>query len=246
MNPVQKEENKNTVDNKTKALTHIKTVLSKYKIVKLPVMIQTVIKNTFGDLSKDEARADKAFNAVSNLLNELIDSGEISSFRFEREVTDGEKAGVLQETILVESGFEIVGYEPIRIDAAPEVKSIDETQTQIFGDTDTGGEHSDNGDDDEDDDASFDDETNALIENRASGYAVITLNSVSGSGRDIWLRNNPADALGKYLQLAGADKDPELFALIPVELEIKTMAGKLVQVEDSDGEEPEQTATEQS
>lgn len=206
--------------NKERAIEQVRSALSKYKIVKLPVLVNTVIKNVFGDTSKDEEKADKAYKLVSNLINEMVETGELSQFTFVRMTMQAgsDTPSIINESILVEGGFQLAGYVPANMES----DSVIDTAV-------------------EDDDVFNETDVNEVIRDNAAGYCVV--NSTSKE-RTIFIKETPQAALGKYLQLVAEDEnEPEVFALMPVELTISAMMGNKVELVETQDDEQESVAS---
>lgn len=206
--------------NKDKALDRIAAVVGRYKIIKMSVLLQDVIKHVFGDQAeKDEAKANKRFSLIANLLNELVESGDLGQYSFVKvSYVDGGEPSAIQESIIVEGGFSLAGYVP--------AASVEKENEDVAS---------------EDDDvfqADEDDIANVLME-KASGYAVLNYKE-GNSNREIYLKQTPNEALGKYMSLVGDEgNSPDVFALIPVAIEIKSMLGVPVEIKELSVDEPE-------
>jgi hypothetical protein len=227
--PSSKEEKPNPT--RELALSRIAVVVSKYKIIKLSVLIQDVVKHTFGDTAnKDSEKADRAHKLIAGLINSLVEDGTVGQFNFSRTLKhDGsDRPSTITETIIVEGGFSLNGYVP---------------ETPVVVDSDTQ-EHNEEGDDDDGELFSSIDEDDFLeiLEKRTSGFAIINYKG-NNSERELYVKSTPNEALGKYLNLIGEDgNSPDVFALVPVELEIKSMLGKPVEVKETEGDVPEVAA----
>lgn len=191
--------------NKDRAIERIQAAVGKYKILKVPALLNDVVKHVFGDLKDEEEKADKAFTLVRNLLNELVENGTLSQFTF---VSMTKEAGsdtpsIINESIIVQGGFQLAGYVPASFESEL-AETVDE----------------------EDDVFSTSDDVNDMISDNAVGYAVVNATS---TGRTIDIKDSPQAALGKYLELVAHDtNEPEIFALLPVELTITSMLGQPV------------------
>jgi hypothetical protein len=196
----------------------------------MSALLGDVVKHTFGDLAQsDDKKADKAFSAVSTLLNALVEDGTLQQFNFVKTVvSDGNEPSIISDAIIAEGGFNLIGWAPMSMDV----------------DNDARGEQSIDEENDDDDVFQPDDEEAfmELVQSRAAGYAV--LNYTEGNRkRDVFIKDTPQQALGKYLNLVGEEgNSPDVFALVPVEIEIKSMMGKPVEVKETEGDDPEYVA----
>lgn len=219
-----KEENKSTAT-RDKAIERIRAVVGKHKILKVPMLVNDVIKHVFGDLSKDETKADKAFKNVSNLLAAMVDAGEFETMTFTKSnsIENGDETvtSLITETIILEQGFAPTGYSKDVLTTVDENPAVDEgpadeddTVTSVDGDDE-------DGDEDEDSDSEiFDSEVNALIHRHCVGFAIVNNKE---NAREITIKHDATSALGKFLTLAGDDSNsPDLYALVPVSLDIRT------------------------
>lgn len=219
-----KEEKK--ASNRDRAIERIAAVVGKYKVIKLSVLVNDTITHVFGDVGKkDEEKASKAYTLVANLVNEMVANDTLSQFTFSK-VTIHENAtpATISESLIVEGGFNLVGYEPIRVDSEQE---------------DSADHDHDDGGDEGIFNAGSEEDFSTELQRRSSGYVV--MNYKEGNAvRDIYVKSSPGEALGKYLSLVGEDyNSPEVFALVPVELEINTVLGSPVELRESNSEEPE-------
>lgn len=207
--------------NKEKALARIAAVVGRYKIIKQSVLLNDVIKSVFGDQGdKEEEKANKRFKVISNLLNELVESGELNQFTFVKMTSmDGGPPSTINESIIVEGGFQLAGFIPLSSSLVDTDASDDSEEDDVF--------------------TPDEDELSDMIQSKASGYAV--LNYTEGNAkREIYIKQTPQEVLGKYLSLVGdSNNSPDVFALIPVNVEIKSMLGKPVEVTETEGDEPE-------
>lgn len=216
--------NEKTNPNKEKALARINAVVGKYKIIKQSVLLNDVIKSVFGDQGdKDEEKANKRFALVANLLNELVDAGGLGQYTFVKMTSmEGGAPSTIQESIIVEGGFQLAGYVPsasLMADVQSEDQSEDQAEDDVF--------------------EADEDEMSEVLMSKAAGYAVMNYTE-GNSTREIFIKQTAPEALGKYMSLVGeANNSPDVFAMIPVDIEIKSMLGKPVEMVESEGDEPE-------
>lgn len=207
--------------NRQKALDRIGQILNKYKLIKAPSVIQDVVKHVYGDLSNDETKADKAFGLISKLINELVDNGAVNAFAFTNvSMPDGSSTpSIVTETLLVLPSFELVGYVP--------------ASSMNDGDGEMDPDDEDDGDDNDDevrviatDDVLNEIEINEVLSRHAEAYAIVPFDK-KGKQKSVIVRHSAEAALGKFLSVVAEEEgSANLYAMVPVNLEIKTSIEK--------------------
>ena len=200
------------VNLRQKAIDRIGAILNKYKLIKAPSVIQEVVKHVYGDLSSDEAKADKAFGLISKLINELVDNGSINAYAFVNTSipTGQETPSVITETLLVLPSFQLAGFVPAsQADA--------ETPQPSW---------TDDGDEEEErnitDDVLNEIEINEILSKHAEAFAIVPFDK-KGKQKPVIVRHTAESALGKFLTIvADEEVTANMYAMVAVNLEVKT------------------------
>lgn len=232
------------VDNRQKALDRIQAVMNKFKLIKSPVIIQDVVKHVYGDLSNDPDRADRAFNLVSKMINELVDAGDLNAYSFvNAQMQPGQETpSIITETLLVLPSFQLVGYVPAsfedEVNEEPRPSEEDEEDEEedadrLLGQSDTGVT----------DDVLNEMEISEVLIRHTEAYAIVAYDK-KGKQKPVIVRHQSEAALGKYLStVADGETTASLYAMVPVDLTVNLTVEKTdAVVAETEEKEAEETA----